>query len=116
MAGGLWWILGAGDSVAVLVHSGQTEGSLPPASYQHTPNAGCVCQCSKVVKRGKGKGKREVGKSSYRCKDTCCKSFSNINSIVLFSNLSCESVIHRCLCCCFFKGGLSVFESGGFMN
>lgn len=23
----------------------------------------------------------------------------NTNSIVLFSNLSCESVIHRCLCC-----------------
>lgn len=42
--------------MTVLVRSGQTEDSLPPASYQHTPNDGACVSVFKSCKRGSGKG------------------------------------------------------------
>lgn len=101
--GGFW----GQATVCLLVRSEQTRrlftSSIVPA---HTQWWRCVCQCLNVVK-GEGWEKKGV---EGGWEDNC---------IILFSDLACESVIHRCVCCyCwhFFKSGLSVFEFGGFMN
>lgn len=51
----------AGNSVTMLVRSGQTEDGLPPASYQHTPNAARVCVSVQKKKNREGWGREEGG-------------------------------------------------------
>lgn len=103
----MWWrVLGPGNSVLACAFRADRRlftSSIVPA---HTQWWRCVCQCLNVVK-GEGWEKKGV---EGGWEDNC---------IILFSDLACESVIHRCVCCyCwhFFKSGLSVFEFGGFMN
>lgn len=79
------------------------------STHSMTANDVCV-SVFKSCKGAKKKGEGEVGKSSCRCKDTQTASFSSLTSAVslLF--------IVVCVIVDIFKGGLSVFEFGGFMD
>lgn len=91
--------------VVVWLCSGQTQDSLPPASYQHTPSGGrwSVCVSVQRSERGRWKGEGIV--------DVKIRVVKSLTPTASFSNLSCESVIHRChyviivdfFVCLFFK-------------
>lgn len=91
-----------GSVIVFRANTRQFTSSIVPAHTQWRQME-CVCQCSKVVK-GEMKGEEGIV-------DVKIRVVKSLTPTASFSNLSCESVIHRChyviivdfFVCLFFK-------------